>query len=178
VPAGTGDQILCFDVVGGNVADPSQVPAKPVKLRANPDLPSYLQKPLTPQGLKSLPNHTLFEFKIDDQGVWVINELPFDDVAYRVVARQRPRDQKNGELEGEVWTIKNFVPPDVPPDWSHPVHIHLEEFRILLRNGMVPLPGTEQKGRVTPQSRRGGPDLSSIPGLPWQISHSLPQRCP
>jgi FtsP/CotA-like multicopper oxidase with cupredoxin domain len=144
LPAGQGDQFLRFDV-GGNVADPSQVPAK---LRAKPALPTYLNKPLTPAGLKKLPNHTPFEFD-NVSGVWVINGQPFDDVAYRVVARQRPRNPKKGELEGEVWTIKNNG-----PGWSHPIHIHLEELRILLRNGMPPPPTEQSKKDVL----RLGPD--------------------
>jgi FtsP/CotA-like multicopper oxidase with cupredoxin domain len=38
-----------------------------------------------------------------------------------------------GVPDGEVWTIIN-----TDKDWSHPIHIHLEEFRILLRDGNPP----------------------------------------
>jgi FtsP/CotA-like multicopper oxidase with cupredoxin domain len=38
--------------------------------------------------------------------------------------------------DGEVWTIKY----QVGSNWAHPVHIHLEEFRILLRGLKKPRP--------------------------------------
>src|SRR5438105_10349975 len=44
-----------------------------------------------------------------------------------------PRGRIAGEQpDGEVWTLINTG------GWAHPVHIHLEEFRILLRNGKDP----------------------------------------
>src|SRR5262249_44467480 len=62
LPTGRGDQILRFDV-GGNAADPSQVPAK---LRAKPALPESLKKHTgelkPPDDLKNLKNHRHFEF--------------------------------------------------------------------------------------------------------------------
>ncbi len=53
-----------------------------------------------------------------------------------------PRAGLPGELmhDGEVWTIRNTG------GWAHPVHIHLEEFRILWRNGeKPPLPERSKK---------------------------------
>lgn len=35
----------------------------------------------------------------------------------------------------EIWTIQNLAPQS---DWTHPVHIHFEEFRVLERNGAPP----------------------------------------
>jgi FtsP/CotA-like multicopper oxidase with cupredoxin domain len=35
----------------------------------------------------------------------------------------------------EIWTISNVTPQS---DWTHPVHIHFEEFRVLTRNGAPP----------------------------------------
>jgi FtsP/CotA-like multicopper oxidase with cupredoxin domain len=132
LPAGQGDQILRFDV-GGNAADPSQVPAK---LQAKPALPKNLPDPLTPEKLKALPNHKAFEFRYDG-GVWTINKEPFDPDTIGEIIRQR--SPEGSGHDGEVWTLKN---QDVS-SWSHPIHIHLEEFRILLRNGKEP-PRTER----------------------------------
>jgi FtsP/CotA-like multicopper oxidase with cupredoxin domain len=124
LPARQGDQVLRFDV-GGNAADPSQVPAR---LRA---------KPALPPNLPELP-HRRFVFDGGSQG-WVINDQFFDPNDPRgVLPRQGPPGGAGNAPDGEVWTLKNNG-----GGWSHPIHIHLEEFRILLRNGMAP-PPTEQ----------------------------------
>jgi FtsP/CotA-like multicopper oxidase with cupredoxin domain len=35
----------------------------------------------------------------------------------------------------EIWTIRNIASQS---NWTHPVHIHFEEFRVLTRNGAPP----------------------------------------
>lgn len=143
LPVGEGDQILRFAVRGDVVADPSRVPAK---LRSSPDLPSYLFDPatknlLTVEKLINLPNHTKFEFQLKS-GVWLINNTPFDPHTPGATMRPVPVDPAipEGEtFDGYVWTIKN----EPNEDWSHPIHIHLEEFRILWRKGKEP-PVTER----------------------------------
>jgi len=132
---GEGDQILRFDV-GGDAPDPSRVPST---LRMKPDLPAYLPSPLTKEALKRLPNHTEFVFgKTTD--LWTVNKEPYK--AFRVDWRPR-QGGAPGAPDGEVWTIRND-----DENWSHPVHIHLEEFRILLRNGAEPLPFEQGKKDV------------------------------
>jgi FtsP/CotA-like multicopper oxidase with cupredoxin domain len=135
---GRGDLLLRFDV-GDDAADPSQVPAK---LRDNPELPAEV-KNKTPAQLKDLPNHREFKFGFDDgdQGdTWAINGRPFDPspagaavaglLTLRLAGHVTPRSRFPGEVpDGEIWTIKNAD----GGNWSHPVHIHLEEFRILWR---------------------------------------------
>ena len=62
------------------------------------------------------------EFTFDyDGGLWTINNLVADmtDIPYVV-----------DEGAHEVWRIRNDG-----GDWSHPVHIHFEEFRLLEFNG-------------------------------------------
>lgn len=139
---GKGDYVLRFDVVGGDVDDPSDVPDM---LRKNPDLPRELFVPMTDQllsadDLKKLPNHRCFQFELDDSGQWVINGRPFASspagaAEVRVGKLDVPRNNAlpGTRPDGEVWTIKNGG-----SGWAHPVHIHLEEFRILLRNGSPP----------------------------------------
>jgi FtsP/CotA-like multicopper oxidase with cupredoxin domain len=139
-----GDQILCF-VVGDDAKDPSQVPAK---LRQNPVLPmidGISLADLSAAQLKALPNHRDFRFGLDkvNGDTWVINDRPFDtSPAGAAVIEQTvlpvgclitPRSRPPGEVpDGEVWTIRN------EGNWAHPIHIHLEEFRILRRNDKVP----------------------------------------
>jgi FtsP/CotA-like multicopper oxidase with cupredoxin domain len=146
LPAGQGDQILCF-VVGDDAADPSQLPAT---LRANPALPSEVIAATedalsqgTTEPLKQLPNHREFVFGVDDVSglMWAINGRPFDSSPAGSLPAGRldtPRSRLPGdEPDGEVWTIRH------DGNWAHPVHIHLEEFRLLLRDGKVP-PAHEQ----------------------------------
>lgn len=132
LPPGEGDPILRFDV-GAAAPDPSRVPKT---LRDQPGLPAYLPDPLTAEKLKALPNHALFVFELKN-GVWVINGLEFDPDSIDKIFRHGPPGGSGPD--GYVWTIKN----EVASNWSHPIHIHLEEFRILLRNGKEP-PVTER----------------------------------
>ena len=134
VPADQQDQIVRFDVSGEAPDDPSRLPAT---LRANPVLPSDLLNK-TQAELKSLDNHRSKNFVLDkSSGIWVINDRAFDDDLRETLPRQGPPGGA-APYDGEVWTIKNN-----DPGWSHPIHIHLEEFRILLRNGVI-APATEQ----------------------------------
>jgi len=124
-PPGLGDQILRFDV-GDDAVDPSQVPAR---LRPAPPLPDWLPSPLTPENLDKLMPMT---FTFDSKGGWVINDKLFDPTFIGAMLTQGP--PAGTGPDGVVWKLKNAA----PSDWSHPVHIHLEEFRILLRDRKPP----------------------------------------
>jgi len=146
--AGQGDHVLCFEIGDlPTVPDQSVVPAT---LRAKPTLPNELLNQMTgilktpkelkdPDDITNLP-HREFLFGVEkrDAKVWAINKWGFNSSP----AGSEPA----GRLEtvrslpdGEVWTIKN----QVGSNWAHPVHIHLEEFHILWRNGEAP-PAHEQ----------------------------------
>jgi FtsP/CotA-like multicopper oxidase with cupredoxin domain len=149
LPEGEGDQILCFEV-GDDAVDRSQVPNN---LRENPRLPDFTNLPS--EELKRLLNHREFRFGVDDaSGTWAINGRPFDpspagdtSSSFHIGCLDTPRSGLPGEAlhDGEVWTIKNCAGPSCEPgaNWAHPVHIHMEEFRILYRNGKAP-PASEQ----------------------------------
>jgi FtsP/CotA-like multicopper oxidase with cupredoxin domain len=137
LPQGQGDQILRF-VVGEDAKDPSRVPAE---LRKNPPLPKWADR--EPNELKKLKVHKIFEFTKSAAGEWVINTKPFD-TSPSIMIRQNPLpgdeienpplvgDDDTRRPDGEVWTIKNSS----DSTWSHPIHIHIEEFRILWRKGV------------------------------------------
>lgn len=137
---GDGDQVLRFDV-GDDAPDSPPIPAK---LRTNPALPPGLTEKTADQ-LKQLGNHREFEFGFDSKSsMWTINGRPFEsspagtiDKRFRVGCLVTPRSALPGEGEavhdGEVWTIRNAA----GSNWSHPVHIHLEEFRILHRRKLI-----------------------------------------
>lgn len=141
LPAGAnqGDRILRFDV-GGDAKDPSRMPAK---LRANPPLPKWTER--SQDELKKLKSHRSFEFNKNGSGEWIVNNKTFDPSPFLMI-RQNPlpgdeidppplsTDTETRRPDGEVWTIKNSS----DSTWSHPIHIHAEEFRILYRNGQKP----------------------------------------
>ena len=71
------------------------------------------------------------EFKFDKENdIWTVNGKIFD--VERVAAKP-----KRGTAE--IWRLYG------KGNWHHPVHIHLEEFRILSRNGRIPEP--HERGR-------------------------------
>lgn len=135
-----GDYIMMFEVTNDSVNDPNDVPSE---LRKSPELPSDLTDPVTnmrksPAELSRLPNHRYFEFTQDGPGgqEWVINGHPFHASPAGAATRRAGRlDVPRNSLvpgddgpDGEIWTISN-----ANGGWAHPVHIHLEEFRILWR---------------------------------------------
>jgi FtsP/CotA-like multicopper oxidase with cupredoxin domain len=146
LPEGEGDELLCFEVGEAVAEDPSRLP---MELRPNPALPAFTNLPS--EDLKGLPNHRLFKFELlsgDAGDLWVVNGRPFDpspagatilpdNTPLPAGSLPTPRMRLAGESspDGEVWTIQNFS-----SNWAHPVHIHLEEFRILRRNNKEPPP--------------------------------------
>ena len=113
-----GTQVLRFNVTSDApevmgidnlpTRDPSRVPPM---LRALPDIL-----------MGEVAARRSFEFdKVND--VWTVNGKIFD-VNTPVVKPKRGT--------AEIWTLKG------KGSWHHPVHIHMEEFRILTRDGVAP----------------------------------------
>jgi FtsP/CotA-like multicopper oxidase with cupredoxin domain len=96
--------------------DASRVPAI---LTEYPTLPS-------PAELAALPVRT-WDFDLVN-GVFQINGQIFDENVSLANMTQGT---------GERWILRNKVPLS---GWTHPVHIHFEEFRVLSRNGAAPPP--------------------------------------
>jgi FtsP/CotA-like multicopper oxidase with cupredoxin domain len=98
--------------------------------RDDPDtslVPSTL-RPLNPVDLAAVVNERVWVLGRKN-GAWTINDRFFDG------ERPAARIKQN---TAEIWTIRNDS-----GGWAHPIHIHLEEFRILSRNGR-PAPPWEQ----------------------------------
>lgn len=108
LPAGSGNLVLRFDVVLSRVADNSRDPARIAKFYDLPDTRA-------PEVVKRT-----FEFNRTN-GQWAVNGKLFD------CAEVRFRVKRN---TAERWILVNSS-----GGWSHPIHVHFEEFVILSREG-------------------------------------------
>jgi FtsP/CotA-like multicopper oxidase with cupredoxin domain len=104
-----GQPVLRFIVEGGTPPDPSRVPAA--------------LRPQVPVNLAEVVQTRTFRFNRSN-GAWQINNQFFDP------RRSRAQVAPN---TAEIWVLRNL-----DDGWQHPIHIHLEEFHILSRNGKVP----------------------------------------
>ena len=113
-PAGAGDLIMQFQVTGPRVADHSVDPA------THPSFYSLPSTTATPRIVRT--------FKFDRlNGQWSINGQFMDCNTFRFTVQQN---------SVEHWLLTNLT-----GDWTHPVHIHLEEHQILNRNRSSIAPG-------------------------------------
>jgi len=103
------ESVMRFDVTGGTVADPSQVPA------AFRNLPKV--------DLGKVHRRRVFNFDYNG-GLWTVNGQVFDP--NRI-------DAKIVQGTAEIWTLRNQG-----KNWSHPIHSHFTEYILLQVNG-VPL---------------------------------------
>src|SRR5215469_8215111 len=118
-PAGSGNLVLQFQVSGTPVSDHSVNPATN---------PTFYQLPST-----RVEPRIVRTFKFDRlNGQWSINGQFMDcgigpsgfSETFRFAVQQNSSEQ---------WLLTNLT-----GDWTHPVHIHLEEHRILSRNRAKP----------------------------------------
>jgi len=111
-----GEQLLRFDVDTDPMEqDVSQVPAR--------------LRELPPINLNDVVRTRRWEFD-KDNAIWTVNKKIFDpETAAAVVKRNT----------AEIWELRGNG------SWHHPVHVHMEEVRILSRNGVPPPP--HEQGR-------------------------------
>ncbi|MFQ5461393.1 MAG: multicopper oxidase family protein [Phycisphaerae bacterium] len=107
-----GDQMMRFDVVEPTGPDNSRVPEV---LRALP-----------PIDLSEVAKERMWTFDYDG-GLWTVNGQPADMRVINAAVKQGT---------AEIWTLRNEG-----SDWSHPIHIHFEEFQILEFNRRPIAPG-------------------------------------
>ncbi|MGV3654604.1 MAG: multicopper oxidase family protein, partial [Noviherbaspirillum sp.] len=106
-------------------------------------VPAVLRK-LSPVNLAMVKRERHIRLEREN-GVWVINGKIYDG--------EKPLFTcKRGELE--KWTFQNSS------GWSHPLHIHLDEGRIISRNGKPPPP--RERGRKDMYELRPGEELSLV----------------
>jgi FtsP/CotA-like multicopper oxidase with cupredoxin domain len=112
------DSILRFDVVGGQVDDPSRVP------ETFRNLPKI--------DLGNVRRRRTFNFDYNG-GLWTVNGQVFDP--NRV-------DAKIERGSSEIWTLRNQG-----KNWSHPIHSHFTEYILMEVNG-IPLTPVPDIGTV------------------------------
>jgi FtsP/CotA-like multicopper oxidase with cupredoxin domain len=123
LPAGQGNRLLQFRVSGTLVNDGSADP--------------------TTQTFYSLPSTTVTPritrtFKFDRlNGQWSINGQFMDCQHFRFLVQQN---------SSEHWILANAT-----GDWTHPIHIHLEEHQILSRNRVPPTLAIERSRKDVTQ---------------------------
>lgn len=111
LPAGGGNLVLQFRVTGPNVPDNSVDPATN---------PTFFQLPST-----NVTPRVTRTFKFDRlNGQWSINGQFMDCSHFRFLVEQN--------------SVENWILFNATGDWTHPVHIHLEEHQILSRNRVAP----------------------------------------
>jgi hypothetical protein len=101
------DKVMKFVVSSTPVSDPSTVPNT---LRTVP----------FPPASSGIDHHFRFH---RSNSQWLINDVGFADVENRILANV-PR----GKVE--IWELENSS-----GGWTHPIHVHLVDFRVLQRTG-------------------------------------------
>lgn len=132
--AGQGDQLLEFRLVGNPVADDSFDP-EPVSF---PHVPASagaaVFAPISLPDISGVTPRITRTFRFErGNGQWQINGKFMDCTRFRLTAQINT---------AERWIIQNKS-----GGWQHPIHIHLEEFRILSRNGKPVRPGDVEFSR-------------------------------
>lgn len=124
LPAGQGNQLLQFRVSGTPVSDGSVDPA------TNPTFYPLPSTNVTPRVTRT--------FKFDRlNGQWSINGQFMDCGRFRFQVQQN--------------SVENWILFNATGDWTHPIHIHLEEHQILSRNRAAPSLAVERSRKDVTQ---------------------------
>jgi FtsP/CotA-like multicopper oxidase with cupredoxin domain len=124
LPAGQGSLLLQFRVSGSAAQDGSVNPA------TNPTFYSLPDTTATARVVRT--------FKFDRlNGQWSINGQ-FMDCGFGPSGPPPGGFSQNFRFTVQQNSVEHWVLRNATGDWSHPVHIHLEEHQILSRNGAPP----------------------------------------
>jgi FtsP/CotA-like multicopper oxidase with cupredoxin domain len=126
-------------VIGDDAEDNSLIPTTPMREIPPTPSPSEINE--------MLDNRLIFEVQRGSAGgelEWLINGLPFDPFnilnSLKNPAGNSPPATPKKDSFG-VWEIRNGG-----GGWVHPVHLHMEEHRVLMRNGKSILPNNPDPG--------------------------------
>jgi FtsP/CotA-like multicopper oxidase with cupredoxin domain len=150
LPAGQGDQLLEFRLTGPTVADGSfdYDPLSSPGVAAGPADEILGPTSHLPDISNAVPRITrTFRFERGNGG-WQVNGQFMDCTRFRFTAQMNAFER---------WIIQNNS-----GGWQHPVHIHLEEFRILSRNGVPVRPGDVEFARKDVMQLRFGEQIELL----------------
>jgi FtsP/CotA-like multicopper oxidase with cupredoxin domain len=149
LPAGQGDQMLEFRLIGGKVDDASFDP-EPV---AFPNVPAAADDavfgPISLPVISGLTPRLTRTFTFErGNGEWQINGQFMDCTRFRFTP--------------EAKSVERWILQNKSGGWQHPVHIHCEEFRILSRNGVPVRPGDVDFSRKDVVQLRFGEEIEIL----------------
>ncbi|HEV2489084.1 MAG TPA: multicopper oxidase domain-containing protein [Candidatus Acidoferrales bacterium] len=134
-PAGQGDLLMQFQVSSKAVSDGSVDPATN---------PTFYSLPDTSPAARVVRT-----FKFDRlNGQWSINGQ-FMDCGFGPAGPPPGGFSQNFRFTVQQNSVEHWVLRNATGDWTHPIHIHLEEHQILSRNGAVPSPVEQSRKDVT-----------------------------
>ena len=137
LPAGGGNLLLQFRVSGSSVTDNSVNPA---------NNPTFYQLPST-----SVTPRVTRTFKFDRlNGQWSINGQFMNCGAIQ----PRSRFASPPRFQVQQNSVENWILFNATGDWTHPVHIHLEEHQILSRTAGLSVSSAEASIPAVEHSRK------------------------
>jgi FtsP/CotA-like multicopper oxidase with cupredoxin domain len=117
-------------VIGDDAPDNSVMPSPTTVLRELPPMPEITQE--------MLDNRMIFEVQRGGYGgeiEWLINGMPFDPTFPAISLKNPAGKSQIAQLKlgsSGVWEIRNGG-----GGWVHPFHMHMEEHRVIMRNGKL-----------------------------------------
>ncbi len=139
-PAGQGDLLLQFQVSSKPVSDGSVDPATSPTFYALPDTTA------TPRITRT--------FKFDRlNGQWSVNGQ-FMDCGFGPAGPPPGGFSQNFRFTVQQNSVEHWLLTNLTGDWTHPIHIHLEEHQILTRNRVPPTLAIERARKDVTQLRQ------------------------
>ena len=139
-PAGQGDLLLQFQVSSKPVSDGSVDPATNPTFYALPDTTA------TPRITRT--------FKFDRlNGQWSVNGQ-FMDCGFGPAGPPPGGFSQNFRFTVQQNSVEHWLLTNLTGDWTHPIHIHLEEHQILTRNRVPPTLAIERARKDVTQLRQ------------------------
>ncbi len=136
-PAGQGDLLLQFQVSSKAVSDGSVDPA------TNPTFYTLPNTTATPRITRT--------FKFDRlNGQWSVNGQ-FMDCGFGPASPPPGGFSQNFRFTVQQNSVEHWLLTNLTGDWTHPIHIHLEEHQILTRNRVPPTLAIERSRKDVTQ---------------------------
>jgi FtsP/CotA-like multicopper oxidase with cupredoxin domain len=146
---GQAVSLVEFRLTGGAVQDPSFDPEPVASPRVRPQANDAVFAPIALPDVQTLTPRITRTFRFErGNGEWQINGQFMDCTRFRFTVEHNAPER---------WIFVNKS-----NGWQHPVHIHLEEFRLIRRNNRMIRPGDLEFGRKDVVVLRGNEEVELI----------------